>query len=103
MTDRRALAEEIIDLRSRAVATRPIDREDPDSGSALWMAGICRLAAWAWAPGRTQLERRRAVLQIAVIATAWVEAIDVELGGQALPETGPFAGPANTPTTEEPA
>jgi len=74
---RRMLLEEVLAERSKAVATLPLLEDEPAAASPLWRAGIARLAA---ARLGGPLPRRRVVARnIAVVALAWLEAIDAEL------------------------
>jgi hypothetical protein len=79
---RRRLVEEVLEARSRVVAhLEPLD-DDPPASSWQWPVGIARLAARAH--GRS-IENRRAIARdVAVVALAWLERIDEELG----PERG---------------
>ena len=73
ISPRRALHEEVLEERSKAVAGLPINDQDPGSDSLLWTIGAYRLAK-----PRGPSTRRRAVLQLCVMALAWLEAIDAE-------------------------
>lgn len=75
---RRRLLEEVLEERSKAVATLPILDEEPGGGSFAWDAGIARLMVPP-RPGRSLLERRVLARNVAVVALAWMEAIDREL------------------------
>lgn len=83
---RRALLEEVLEERSKVVAALPIDDQDPPAGSWLWSFGATRLVGAArLAKGP---RKRHALLQLCVLAIAWLERFDTqaqaEVGGEGL-------------------
>lgn len=76
ITPRRALLEEVLEERSKAVATLPVIEEDPPWSSLAWPMGIMRLAT---ASRKDPAFLREHVRNVAVVALAWLEAIDREL------------------------
>ena len=79
ISPRRALLEELLEERSKAVAALPVDEQEPPSSAALWPLGIGRMTGKV----RWGYDRRRAALELAVVAFAWLEQIDAELQAEA--------------------
>lgn len=75
ISGRRELLEELLAERSKVVAGMPITDQDPPSSSVLWPLGALRVTGGRWL---TQRGRRRAALDLGVLALAWLERIDSE-------------------------
>lgn len=87
ISPRRRLLEEVLVERSKVVAALPAELEhDPPGASMQWPTGVIRLL---WRVPRALLGRRRVALKIAVVAVAWLEAIDRDLE---LPAEGGVGG-----------
>lgn len=79
ISPRRALLEEVLRERSKVVAGLPVDLQDPRPSSVLWPLGAGRLAA----RGRHD---RHAVLELAVLALAWLERHDLDAEPEGVSE-----------------
>lgn len=88
ISPRRALIEEVLEERSRVVAGLPVDVQDPPASSVLWSFGAVRLAVVA--RSNSGALRRRAIVELAVVALAWLERFDAD--AQTQPGRGAVPG-----------